>query len=622
MSLTSLSKTASSGLPLALDRVNSHQNNNNNDIQLNNNNNNKELQIRQHHLTHNTSKSNQVGTVVLYGVPIVSLVIDQTERLCLAQISNTLLKAFSYNEIHNRRVALGITCVQCTPVQLEILRRAGAMPVSSRRCGMITRREAERLCKSFLGDNSPPRLPDDFAFAVHHECAWGCRGSFLPSRYNSSRAKCIKCSICGLFFSPNKFIFHSHRSGPTARYVQPDAANFNSWRRHMRLSGSPPEEIVHAWEDVKVKAMFNGGTRKRLLSTPAGSALTSQSPAQGSKASPPHHIMVTPSSGPIHQKAAHGDVIMGHQGAPPPPFPLGAAPSRVPSLPLVMDYVWHHAGIYSGIKPYCLPWLTPSPLLIPPPPPAPTAVNMTTSINSNHVSQPDKQAGHHQHHHTSAFRPVFTSASISPPTRFHIGDTSLSNTLPPPPLSRTQFADHVKPSPLERSPLSSPSRSRSDRDDEDEFMEDETHTKIVPEVATSVGCDGGGNEEGDKRMEEAGGADEAGQRGDEENEDEETVDIETCPEDELKPNPFWAHDNEKKYQTLLQGPELAEKQDDVNSDLDRKYPPPFSWPESVLYPERRSQLSRPYPHNVRETLISLVFAETLISLVFAETLPV
>ena len=57
---------------------------------------------------------------------------DAKERLCLAQISNTLLKDYSYNEIHNRRVALGITCVQCTPVQLEILRRAGAMPISSR----------------------------------------------------------------------------------------------------------------------------------------------------------------------------------------------------------------------------------------------------------------------------------------------------------------------------------------------------------------------------------------------------------------------------------------------------------------------------------------------------------
>ncbi|ETE56204.1 hypothetical protein L345_18085, partial [Ophiophagus hannah] len=128
-------------------------------------------------------KPNQVGQVILYGIPIVSLVIDGQERLCLAQISNTLLKNFSYNEIHNRRVALGITCVQCTPVQLEILRRAGAMPISSRRCGMITKREAERLCKSFLGEHKPPKLPENFAFDVVHECAWGSRGSFIPARY-------------------------------------------------------------------------------------------------------------------------------------------------------------------------------------------------------------------------------------------------------------------------------------------------------------------------------------------------------------------------------------------------------------------------------------------------------
>ncbi|KAL0963282.1 hypothetical protein UPYG_G00352140 [Umbra pygmaea] len=213
--------------------------------------------------SHSSLKPNQVGQVVLYGVPIVSLVIDLQERLCLAQISNTLLKNYSYNEIHNRRVALGITCVQCTPVQLEILRRAGAMPISSRRCGMITKREAERLCKSFLGENNPPKLPDNFAFDVSHECAWGSRGNFIPARYNSSRAKCIKCSYCNMYFSPNKFIFHSHRT-PEAKYTQPDAANFNSWRRHLKLSDkSPPDDLAFAWEDVK--AMFNGGSRKRAL---------------------------------------------------------------------------------------------------------------------------------------------------------------------------------------------------------------------------------------------------------------------------------------------------------------------------------------------------------------------
>ncbi|KAM4635242.1 SKI family transcriptional corepressor 2 [Polymixia lowei] len=245
-------------------------------------------------------KPNQVGQVVLYGIPIVSLVIDNTERLCLAQISNTLLKNYSYNEIHNRRVALGITCVQCTPVQLEILRRAGAMPISSRRCGMITKREAERLCKSFLGENSPPKLPDNFAFDVSHECAWGCRGNFIPARYNSSRAKCIKCSYCNMYFSPNKFIFHSHRT-PDAKYTQPDAANFNSWRRHLKLSEKiPPDDLVFAWEDVK--AMFNGGSRKRAL--PSSSHCSSMGPVKTLPGSVMPHMM-GPDLG--VQKRAHFD---------------------------------------------------------------------------------------------------------------------------------------------------------------------------------------------------------------------------------------------------------------------------------------------------------------------------
>ncbi|XP_004623687.1 SKI family transcriptional corepressor 2 [Octodon degus] len=259
--------------------------------------------------SHANLKPNQVGQVILYGIPIVSLVIDGQERLCLAQISNTLLKNFSYNEIHNRRVALGITCVQCTPVQLEILRRAGAMPISSRRCGMITKREAERLCKSFLGENRPPKLPDNFAFDVSHECAWGCRGSFIPARYNSSRAKCIKCSYCNMYFSPNKFIFHSHRT-PDAKYTQPDAANFNSWRRHLKLTDkSPQDELVFAWEDVK--AMFNGGSRKRALPQPG--------------AHPACHPLSSVKAAAVAAAAAvaGGGGLLGPHllGAPPPPPP-------------------------------------------------------------------------------------------------------------------------------------------------------------------------------------------------------------------------------------------------------------------------------------------------------------
>jgi hypothetical protein len=204
----------------------------------------------------------KVSKITIRNVPLVSLLEHGQELICLAQLSNTLLNNYNYNEIHNRRVALGINCVQCTPVQLDTLRRSGAIVVSSRRCGLIRRRDAERLVKSFLDEIRPPKFPDSFVFDVEHICGWGCRGQFHPMRYSSSRAKCIRCHTCEVFYSPNKFVFHSHvQTGET--YVEPDTANFNSWRRHLNIINPDSDEHLNtAWEDIK--AIFNGGTRKRI----------------------------------------------------------------------------------------------------------------------------------------------------------------------------------------------------------------------------------------------------------------------------------------------------------------------------------------------------------------------
>ncbi|CAN7986650.1 unnamed protein product [Ixodes hexagonus] len=381
---------------------------------------------------------NEVRTVLLYGVSIVALVIEGQERLSLAQISNTLLKDYSYNEIHNRRVALGITCVQCTPVQLELLRRAGAMPVSSRRCGMITKREAERLCKSFLTDTPPPKLPENFAFDVAHQCAWGCRGNFVPARYNSSRAKCIKCAYCALFFSPNKFIFHSHRL-PDSKYVQPDAANFNSWRRHIKLNGTPPEDVSYAWEDVK--AMFNGGSRRRVaVSSSSSSSSASKRPRMsgggGGGGGPPDRDAASGASASSKPSAVspYFPVLPLSSSAPmpalfPPPLfclagkPLSPNTGLRPST--FGDYVWMGAkqslslpGPYAAAGVLWPP--TPSHRLLPPPPdPGPYSSPLSEDPAGNLLPPPPPpstlalglvSAGAGQAmgpvSYTSAFRPV------------------------------------------------------------------------------------------------------------------------------------------------------------------------------------------------------------------------
>lgn len=113
----------------------------------------------------------------------------------------------------------------------------------------------------------------------------------------------------------------------------------------MKLSGNPPDEVVHAWEDVK--AMFNGGTRKRLLNNPT--SRESPSPAKQPRSSPTAQIPTLVPS-PTHPRV--------------PPFPELPLPL---SRSLVMDYVWHQhqqAAAVAAAKtpgfpfsPYALPWL-------------------------------------------------------------------------------------------------------------------------------------------------------------------------------------------------------------------------------------------------------------------------
>ena len=149
---------------------------------------------------------------------------------------------------------------------MELLRCAGAVPPSSRRCGLITKHEAERLVRSFTEGTRPPNLPPGFAFDVCHKCGWGCHGKFYVEKYTSSRAKCIECKFCKEVLAPNKFIFHSHQPEDISHHEHhfrpADAANFNSWRRHIFLDDENDTGIVEAWEDVK--ALFNGGNRQNV----------------------------------------------------------------------------------------------------------------------------------------------------------------------------------------------------------------------------------------------------------------------------------------------------------------------------------------------------------------------
>jgi len=130
---------------------------------------------------------------------------------------------------------LQIFCSTCSPTQLAKLKLARVLPISAAQCGLITKSDAERLCSLLLQEPlsqkppesggspappnspavSPPRTVDPTSFRVLHRCFGECVGLLHPGSCTGPAARCIECTECQAFLSPQKFVSHSHQQQET-----------------------------------------------------------------------------------------------------------------------------------------------------------------------------------------------------------------------------------------------------------------------------------------------------------------------------------------------------------------------------------------------------------------------
>lgn len=227
----------------------------------------------------------------------------------------------------------------------------------------------------------------------------------------------------------------------------------------MKLSGNPPDNVTHAWEDVK--AMFNGGTRKRILSCP------SMSPESSSKHNHKSESQSTPSASkrskdtksnslssttntsqypmrPIqahhHNSASNTNNSNPITGGSVNSVPLNTSPIRASSsfpqeLPFslsrsfMIDYMWHHqqqTHSHSSVTPSsankvnhfqfppysALNWIKQQPTsFLFKPNNAPTTIAppvLPLSSSSN-----DEKPPAFNHFHSAAFKPVINTMRLN-----------------------------------------------------------------------------------------------------------------------------------------------------------------------------------------------------------------
>ena len=220
----------------------------------------------------------QFGETIIHGERILCFNVGGEPRLCLIQILNSVLWDISLNDINRACDELCIYCATCTDEQLQVLKESKLFPDPPKKCGLITKSDAERLC-SFLLNRNPPRASmrlgdpkaSPFSFKVEHECFGRCDGIVLPEAYTSPNACCIECLQCGGLFSPRKFVTHAH-DGKENRTCHWGFSSDN-WRSYLRLSECYTEEETdrHAKVLADFKQRFDtisstNGTKRSQVS--------------------------------------------------------------------------------------------------------------------------------------------------------------------------------------------------------------------------------------------------------------------------------------------------------------------------------------------------------------------
>ena len=214
---------------------------------------------------------------ILEGETIACFIVGGEKRLCLPQILNSVLREFSLQQINGVCDELHIYCSRCSPEQLEILKVTGVLPFSAPSCGLITKTDAERLGNALLygvmdkkysvsSKMDSPKKHGENTIRVYHECFGKCRGFFKPELYQTPHCPCIECDECGMTFSPQKFVVHSHkgRENRTCHWGF-DSAN---WRSYLLLAKDqhPEEKYRSLLDELKGKFDYVNRYKRKQVS--------------------------------------------------------------------------------------------------------------------------------------------------------------------------------------------------------------------------------------------------------------------------------------------------------------------------------------------------------------------
>lgn len=234
--------------------------------------------------------SQRKADTVVCGKMVACFDIGGEMRICVPDLLNKVLHDVTIDDINAACDKLCVHCSQCSDAQMAALISAGVLPAGTVSAGLMTKSQAERLCR-YVFEHKYGAGPSGLAahrlessgaargisFMVYHECFGKCKGVFYADRYSHPTAACIECCQCSCLMSPEEFVCHGHH-GQELRTCH-WGFDASHWRSYLLVARDHCEDIAPLQAHLEeLKARFKNKEKAIRINGQSDTAIPATPP--------------------------------------------------------------------------------------------------------------------------------------------------------------------------------------------------------------------------------------------------------------------------------------------------------------------------------------------------------
>lgn len=193
------------------------------------------------------------------GQNLPSIVVGGEPRIPMIFLLSFVFSKFNTDTTKDVMAEHNIRPVDCTDLELALLRAKVSMLVNIQKCQVVSRTAAEFIARTLLHDKGKSIARTEVVevrpgVRVKGRVFGKQRGFFRSDLYVTPDAQCIECDSCGTYFAPEKFVGHTHQ--PEMRGLVHWGYKPSEWRRYLFFFRDKKNRDITSEDERRQRQLF------------------------------------------------------------------------------------------------------------------------------------------------------------------------------------------------------------------------------------------------------------------------------------------------------------------------------------------------------------------------------